>query len=259
MTAYEQFSQVVLSFFLGVPRVAAALLILPMMTAETVPTMARNSIFLGVSLVTIPLAMQSVPLITIELDWPFLLFKEVFLGLLLGFMFGVTFWAVAAAGELIDNKVGTASASIMDPLTGHQTSLTAGFFSRLVAWIFIASGGFLLFFELVFSSYVIWPITASFPAVTARATDLVISGVAGMMALALAVAAPILILLTVIDVAFGLVNRFAPSLNAFNISMPVKAWVSQLLLLLMLGVIAEFVLRKLLSTSVVLEALQRVL
>jgi type III secretion protein T len=51
------------------------------------------------------------------------------------------------------------------------------------------------------------------------------------MALALLLASPMLIALFVTELGLGLVNRFAPQLNVFFLSMPIKSAVGLLVLI----------------------------
>jgi type III secretion protein T len=259
MIEFENIAQLILNLFLVVPRLAAAFLVLPIITSETMPAMARNSFLVGLALTSAPLAIDSTDTALAHSNWPVLIVKEIFLGLLIGFMYSIVFWAISAVGDLIDTKIGALTASVVDPLTGHQTSLTGSFISRLVCWLFMATGGYLIFLEILFTSYAIWPISSSLPDLTRHGPILIYHGFNSLMAITLLVAAPILIVLTIIDLGFGLINRFAPQLNAFNVSMPIKAWIAQLMLLLMFGVIVEYVVKRLELTKGVLDAIQRTL
>ena len=67
-----------------------------------------------------------------------------------------------------------------------------------------------------------------------------------------------IVILLVIDMSFGLVNRYAPQLNVFALAMPIKSWVATWILLLMLGVIIEVIVRELGHNQGLLERLQQV-
>jgi type III secretion protein T len=220
----------------------------------------RNSFFVSLAVVAYPFAAASAPLSSIGgTMWFIIIFKEIFIGLCIGFLFGIVFWAIGNVGNLIDTKAGTTMASVVDPLQGHQTSLTASFLSRLAGWLFMASGGFLVFLDLLFGSYAVWPVTAGLPTLS-RAGELVfVGGFAKMMVLSLLLAAPALVVLALIDIGLGLINRYAQQLNVFMLSLAIKAWLSVWLVLLCLGVFVEFILRHVAESSDALETLQRVI
>ena len=50
----------------------------------------------------------------------------------------------------------------------------------------------------------------------------------------LVLAAPAIVILLVIDMSFGLVNRYAPQLNVFALTLPIKAWLATGIILMML-------------------------
>ena len=63
-----------------------------------------------------------------------------------------------------------------------------------------------------------------------------------LMRLVLLLAAPALCVLTVLEVGLGFINRYAPQLNVFTLSMSLKAWLAVFILVLSVGSIGSFVL-----------------
>ena len=122
-------------------RVAATFLLLPMFSSETVPALVRNSIFVSLGVVSLALQPPLDPTIISPTGWATILVKEVFVGLVIGFFFGSVLWALEAAGQIIDTKIGATMAQIVDPLSGHQTSLNGAFLGRRAGIVFIFSGG----------------------------------------------------------------------------------------------------------------------
>ncbi|MBC7990210.1 MAG: flagellar biosynthetic protein FliR, partial [Luteimonas sp.] len=157
----------------------------------------------------------------------------------------------------IDNQVGLGKASVFDPIQGHQTSLHGTFLSQFAAWLFMASGAFLVFLDLLLSSYVMWPVTSYVPNLQAGGLHLFIGQFSYLMTALVVLAAPAMVVLLLVDLSFGLVNRYAPQLNVFALTMPIKAWLATAMLLLMLGVYIEIVLDRLGDNRGLLPALQR--
>ena len=79
------------------------------------------------------------------------------------------------------------------------------------------------------------------------------------MAVSLMLAAPALLVLFMVEVAFGLINRYAQQLNVFSLSSSVKVFVSAWIVLLSLGVMVQFVMDKLGAQRALLTLLQRVI
>ena len=241
------------------PRVLGAFLMLPLLTQENTPAMVRNSILISLAVIAVPAAMISAPTADITMSmWPALLVKEIFLGSVIGFCFGTIFWAIGAAGIVIDTQVGMSMATIMDPIQGHQASLHGQFLSQLAAWLFMASGAFLVFLDILLSSYAVWPVTSFYPSLQPGGMEMFIGQFAFLMSAVVVMAAPVMVFMLLVDLVFGLMNRFAPQLNVFALTMPIKAWVATAMIFLLIGLYAEIIMDRLMANRGLLEALQKI-
>lgn len=237
---------------LATARTAAAFLLLPMFTSETIPAMVRNSIFVALGLVSMFLQPPlSVSMLGPE-QWVAMFAKEIFVGLMIGFFFGSALWALESAGQIIDAKVGATMGQVIDPLSGNQTSLNGAFLGRLASVVFIFSGGLSLVVRIIMESYVLWPIAAPMPTLDPRGLTLFEGEFARLMVLAVLFAAPVLTVLFLIDMALGLLNRFAQQLNVFAMSLSIKAFAATMVLLLLLGSYVEALVRDLASRPPIL-------
>jgi type III secretion protein T len=261
MSTGEQLAAIIGTLALTLPRIIAAFLVLPLITRQNMPPLVRNSFFVSLAIVVYPAAASvAVPASGVAVGaWPLIIVKELFIGLFFGFLFSSVFWAVSAAGNLIDTKVGSNFASVVDPIQGHETSLTGQLLSQLVTWLFLASGAFTLFLDLLMKSYLIWPVAQMLPQLALPGQQLVIDEFASLLTLTLMLAAPALVVLSLLDLSLGLINRYAPQLNIFALAMPIKAWVATWIVLLSLGVFVEVITRHLVQNSGLLQVLRRVL
>jgi type III secretion protein T len=219
---------------LSITRVAVACLLLPLFAPEIMPPLVRNAVFVAIA--ALSLALQ--PAVDAQrldaLRWLHLFGKEVFLGAGLGLLFGSVLWAFEIAGQVIDMKTGASMAQVVDPLSGHQTPLTAAFLARLAGFAFMAGGGLPLLVGLVLQSFALWPVDAPLAPPRPGGVTLIEAEFGRLAALGLLLSAPALVVLYVVEAVFGLVNRFAPQLNVFALSSAVKLIAAQALLLLML-------------------------
>jgi len=225
-------------------RFAVAFLLLPIFASETVPALVRNAIFVGLGLIT--LAVQ--PAVPVQGwtagHWLLLFGREALLGIGLGVLLGAVLWAFEAAGQIVDAKVGATLAQVADPLSGHQTSLSGALLSRLAMFLFMAGGGFLALVAVAVQSFMIWPLAQ--PGLNFDAADVRIfeSAFAQLMVLAFLIAAPALVVLYTLDLALGLVNRFAPQLNLISISMSLKSVAATLVWVLMFSVLVDAIVAR---------------
>ncbi|SDX83629.1 type III secretion system export apparatus subunit SctT [Lysobacter enzymogenes] len=254
----ENGGNLLLALGLVLPRVLGAFMMLPLLTAENMPPLVRNSFMVSLAIIAIPVAMNGVPLSQLNaLQFAPIILKELFIGVSIGFVFGMVFWAISAAGNVIDTQVGMTLAQVFDPIQGHQASLHGSFLSQFATWLFMASGAFLVFLDLLMASYAMWPVVSFFPTLHAAGMELFVGQFSYLMSALLVLAAPAMVVLLLIDLSFGLVNRFAPQLNVFTITMPIKAWLATWIVLLMLGVYVEIVLERISGNRGLIEALNK--
>jgi type III secretion protein T len=241
---YQTFGQLVLSFGVVLPRIAGAFLLLPYFTSDTIPSLLRNIFFVGLALALVPLVLAEPlpPTLTGTALLPLLL-KEIFIGVAIGYTFGIVFWAFEGAGQVIDGKVGSTLAQLSDPVTGYSTTLIGAYLGRLAGYFFVAFGGLRVFVDLLLSSFRIWPILSPLPDLAAVGSLFFIQRFDDLMRLMLLLAAPSLCVLTLLDLGLGLINRFAPQFNVFTLSTSIKSWFAVAILLLSVTSMGEFLVR----------------
>lgn len=256
---FDSVGNIMLALGLVLPRVIGAFMMLPLITNENMPPLVRNSFMVSLAIIAIPVAMNGVPLNELgALAWAPIILKELFIGVSIGFCYGMVFWAISAAGNVIDTQVGMSMATIMDPIQGHQASLHGQFLSQLAAWLFMASGAFLVFLDILLSSYAVWPVTSFYPSLQPGGMEMFIGQFAFLMSAVVVMAAPVMVFMLLVDLVFGLMNRFAPQLNVFALTMPIKAWVATAMIFLLIGLYAEIIMDRLMANRGLLDALQKV-
>src|SRR3546814_4103234 len=156
---------------LTLPGISCAFILLPLLTQQNMPSMVRNSFLVSLAVVALPVALAGLPDTGMSMaDLAPIALKELFIGIAIGFCFGIVFWAIGAAGNILDTQVGMSMASIFDPIQGHQTSLHGQFLSQFAAYLFMASGAFLVFLDLLLTSYTVRPVIAFFPTIVRKNT-----------------------------------------------------------------------------------------
>ena len=224
------------------PRMAMAFIILPLFTSESMPALARNSFFVALAIAVVPLAgAQEIQLSAAEV-FPILL-KEMFIGAMLGFSFSALFWAISVAGGFLDNVVGMGFTAVVDPVQGGQRTLFAQFFGQFANWVFMASGAFIIFLDALLGSYLMWPVGDMSLKLGPEGFTFMAQHFGYLMTFAFVISAPLIVTVMLVDVVFGLLNRYAQQLQVFTMSIPTKVLVSAWLMMLFLGVLVEHLVK----------------
>jgi type III secretion protein T len=224
------------------PRLLTAFLIAPFFNTDMINGVTRNCIVLVFSLILFPVTLPFVRDNALSLGFIFAtVVKEALLGALIGYLAGLFFYAIGAVGHIIDYQRGAFFASMMDPATGEQSSPLGSFFTQTTIVLFFAGGGFLLFLSGMYESYRVWPIATYWPRFDPQFTQFFLARIDEMMALALLLVSPMLIALFLSELGLGLINRFAPQLNVFFLSMPIKSGVAMAILIVYLQFLLLFI------------------
>jgi len=239
---FTQLKPLIIAITLCTPRFLTVFLITPFFNAEIITGVTRNCIVMAFSLIVIPTILPFVR--THEITTGFVLMvvvKEAIIGALIGFLASLFFYTIAAVGQIFDHQRGASFASMTDPGTGSETSPMGLLFTQITFVLFFTSGGFLFFLSAMYESYRVWPIDTFWPRFDSNFIGFFLTQLDEFMALAVLLASPMLIALFISELGLGLINRFAPQLNVFFLSMPIKSAVGMLVLIFYMQYLLVFI------------------
>lgn len=197
-------------------RVSAFLLMLPFFSATNFPATMRVGLSALTALLLAPLlppfAMGNMPFIPLF----GVMIQEVCVGLLLGFISRMVFYAVDLAGNVIANEVGLNMGSIMDPTTGLSSQVpgTILFFLATVVMLTLDLHHWILAgFE---RTYAVLPIGGAH--LNGELFNVVLNQTSNIFAVALEISAPVMAVSFVVTVVFGVLSRAVPQMNVFVLS-----------------------------------------
>ncbi|GAC1037692.1 type III secretion system export apparatus subunit SctT [Pseudomonas sp. No.117] len=151
-----------------------------------------------------------------------LLVKELLIGVTVGLLFGIPFWAAEVAGELVDLQRGSTMAQLVDPAQSGETGISSTLLSVALITLFFLSGGFMLMVGGYYDSYRFWPATAFTPVVVAPALEGLLAVLDQVMRTGLLMVAPLVIALLIADLMLAFLARMAPNMHIFDLSLAVK-------------------------------------
>jgi flagellar biosynthetic protein FliR len=170
-----------------------------------------------------------------------LLIKEALVGFSLGFLASLVFEAISMAGRIIDIQRGSAMAELFAPQLEVSVSEMGQFQLQLAIVLFLMIGAHRVFIGALLESFQMVPATG-FPHLSGGFSPLLSSVVTltgQMISISVQLAAPPMIALLLTDLFFGMVNRIAPQINVFFLSLPVKMAVGILVVALALPLLRE--------------------
>ncbi|MGI8664631.1 MAG: flagellar biosynthetic protein FliR [Jatrophihabitans sp.] len=146
--------------------------------------------------------------------------EQIFIGASLGFLTRLLFSAVESAGSLIDLSGGFSLAFAYDPLMATNTSVFGRFYGVMATTLIFATNAHLVILQGFLRTFSTLPLDGTMS--LSHLDQALVHGVTSMFVAALQIAAPLMAVLFLADVALGLLSRISPQLNVFQVSFPLK-------------------------------------
>jgi len=229
------------SLALSQPRILAMCAMLPLFSRQMLPGMLRYSVCAALGLVLVPmLAPRYVQLDLGALDILLLMAKEIFVGLVLGFLVALPFWIFEAVGFIVDNQRGASLGATLNPATGNDSSPLGILFNQAFMVFFLVGGGFTLMLTMLYDSYRLWGLWDWTPALRSESIPLMLDQLSRFARLVLLFAAPAVVAMFLAELGLALVSRFAPQLQVFFLAMPIKSGLALLVLVLYMSTLFDY-------------------
>ena len=217
-------------------RSMAIVLLLPFFGGRSVPFMVK----VGVSIL---LAVMATPFIdrvpSLDGLFPIGIFREVLIGITIGFVVRLLFAGVEMAGQLTGIQMGFGVATVIDPQTISQLSVFAQLFNIVAALLFFSMNIHLVFIMAIKESYSLVPPYGF--ALSAPVLDGLLTMTGRLFVVSIKLAAPIMVVILLINIALGIVARTVPQMNVFIIGFPITIMVGLAMFLLTLPFFAGLV------------------
>jgi flagellar biosynthetic protein FliR len=224
----------VTAFVLGLVRATAWVFAAPPFNAKGIPGRVKIGIAAALALAAAPTVTKAhVPLDTGGFIGA--LVTQVMVGLALGFVTMLLFAAIQAAGSLIDMFAGFSIAQVYDPLSQSTAAVFGRFYQLLATTLLFVTGGHLLLIRGFLTSF------AAVPTSGLRLNDLgslLTHDLSLFLVAAIEIAAPVLGVLFLAEVALGLLARAAPQMNIMNFAFGFRIVVALLLVGVALPLVA---------------------
>jgi len=228
-------------FLLIFVRVLGFFVTMPLFSYRTIPLPFKIGMSFFLSLTMFYTVDSS--LVDIDQFYVFLVMKEALIGLLIGLMAYMILSAVQIAGGFIDFQMGFAIANVVDPQTGAQSPLIGQYFYIFALLFLLSVNGHYLLIDGIYFSYQFIPLHQFIPFSEGSIAQFAIQIFNHMFLIAFQMAIPIVGCLFLVDVALGIIARTVPQLNVFVVGLPIKIFVSFVVILFFLSLYIVLVKR----------------
>lgn len=165
-----------------------------------------------------------------------LVLKEAATGLLLGYGCSICTGIVGFAGRIIDMETGLSMASMMDPTTKEDMSISGLWYQYAVMLVLIVSGMYQYIMKALAESFLLIPVgEAKFP--TDGLLNVMLQFMADYILIAFRICLPMFAVMIILNAILGILTKVAPQMNMFSVGMQMKVLVGFLVLFITIGML----------------------
>lgn len=211
-------------FLLIFVRVASFVFIAPFFSMTNTPKNVR----IGLSLCVALLLFQSLPRQEVVYDslmgYTIVVLKEVVTGLLIGFAANLCSTIVAFAGQIASMEMGLSMASMMDPTTRENTTVTGVYYNYVMLLLFLISGMHRYFLKALAETYILIPINGAVFH-HEKLLNAMIEFLSDYIVIGFRICLPIFAVMIILNAVLGVLAKVSPQLNMFAVGMQMKVLV----------------------------------
>lgn len=233
--------QSLIIFILVMSRISGMLSTAPLFSTFPIPLQLKAALAALVAFLIYPFVFKysSYPVPHNLPEMAIMLFKELFIGILIGFCAQLIFVGIQIGGQLLSIQMGLAIAEALDPVTHQQVPIVGQFYLFVASLVFIYLNGHQWLFTSILASYRTIPIGLNFE-FTADLTQKILIFSSQLFSIAFGIIMPIFAMLFMIDIALAFTSKIMPQMNIFMVALPLKIYVGLTLMSLFMPTTAIY-------------------
>lgn len=227
-----------LIFLLASCRVAGVIFFNPIFGRKGVPNIMKVGLSLVIALYSVYSVgnVQVINYSTIEFMGAML--QGFIIGFVIGFIMQLFLSVFQLGGELIDMQIGLSMASMYDPSTKANITVTGNIFTAMYVLIFFISNAHLALITVLIKSFQVIPL--GFGTVSDRVGVYFIELMYYIFLYALQVAMPIIVTEIIAEFAVGILMRLVPNINVFVVNLQIKIFIGLIVIFTIIPTLANF-------------------
>ncbi|MDX9731086.1 MAG: flagellar biosynthetic protein FliR [Bdellovibrionales bacterium] len=214
----------IMIFGLALIRVSSYFLAWPLFSQIGVPNPIKVLLSLSVTFCIFAVIPRTgIENASFETGLMWLVIKEVAVGLVLGFISRLLFYAVEVGGHIIAVSMGLASSTVFNPASGTSSTVVEKFYLVLLTLLFLGLNAHHTFLSAMVESFTVIPIAPTGIDLAAFSSQ---KGggemIQAVMVSGIKMAAPVMVVIFFLNVAMGIIGRAVPQINVLVTSLPVN-------------------------------------
>ena len=218
-------------------RVLGVIVFNPIFGRQVVPGIVKVGLSLGLSLF-ISETVNSFVLNYSGIDMMIVMIKELAVGLILGFIMTLFFSIFHFGGQLVDYQMGLAMATMYDPTTNSQVSISGNMMTIFYSLLFFVTNSHMNMMAVTARSYNVAPL--GYEAISGEVSLYIIELFAYILIYAVQLALPWIVTIMVVEVAVGIMMKVVPNISVFVVNIQLKVICGLVILITVIPVLVRF-------------------
>ena len=234
------FSMAELEYFMLIfCRVSCLVYIAPFFGMNNTPGRVKIGLSFVVSvLLYYTLGTGSIPAYDTVYGYGVLVLKEAVTGLLMGYGCNMCTSIVGFAGRIIDMETGLSMASMMDPTSREDLSISGIFYRYALMLLLIITGMYQYIMKALAESFTLIPVAGAVFR-SDQLLNVMLSFMADFCLILFRICLPMFAVMILLNALLGILTKVAPQMNMFSVGIQMKVFVGLLVLFITIGMLPQ--------------------
>ena len=221
--------ELIVQFLLILMRMGGVMVSAPLFNRRDLMLMSKVSLVFWTSFLILFVVPSPAKPLTTGLSLVMAGIIEFLIGLMMGFVCDLLITTLEFAGNLMDSQGGLSVAATLDPTSGRSMALLSLLLKNTATVMFLCMDGHHMVLSALLQSYQLIPLASHVN--LAKGSYYIVSLGSSLFGMAVLLSAPVLLVIFLVDLGFGLMNKVAQQINVFQLGSQIKPLVATMIFL----------------------------
>lgn len=223
----------------------------PIFGRKNVPGIVKVGLSMGLAL-SVAYGLMDVSVVDYTaIEMILTMFKEFAIGFTIGLIMQLFLSIFHIGGQLMDLQMGLSMASLYDPTSNSQISITGNIITIMYTMLFFITNSHIMLMAICMKSFNV--ISIGLEPINSKIGLYIIELFGYILVYAVQLALPIIVTQTIVEVAVGILMKVVPNINVFVVNLQIKLGVGLIVILSIIPMLVKY-LEKL--NMIMLEKIQ---
>lgn len=215
-------------YLLILVRMSAFIFTAPIFSIRSIPMSVKAAISVFLTMIVATLIPIETLTYTTVFGLAFLVFKEILVGLLIGFMASICTKIVSFSGQLLDMEIGFSMASAFDPINQNQVTVTGNLLTYLVMLTLLVTDLHYYLIRAIITTYRLIPVGKAI--FSLGMYKIMVKFLVDFFVIGFRIILPVFAATLITNTVLGILAKVSPQLNMFVVGFQLKIFVGLLVL-----------------------------